>query len=176
MARFGKAWRKKLGLKQSGRIKVATKAHRTCDGIVFASASEMHAYQLLKSVVRPESLVLQPAFELQPKFRDALGKVRQPVHYVADFMLTDVPRPGAADPVPPGAVVIDHKGMRTDVFTLKAKLFAYRYGVELHLPRSKKDWAALLERPELKPFIKNDIRRDQTSSRKSRVRKQGAED
>lgn len=62
-------------------------------------------------------LTLQPRFTLQPSFKKA-GRTIRKIEYVADFMYTD--RSGQT-------VVEDVKGMRTDVYRLKRKMFEYRF-------------------------------------------------
>ena len=158
MARFNI---RKLGAKAQaqikgagqGRIKRSAKEDRTADGIVFDSASEMRGYLFLKPRIKPGCLHLQPKFELQPKFRDVNGKVRQPMNYRGDFWIYSEPRTDATAPIPAGAVVIDNKGMITDSFTIREKLFAFRFMTRLHLPRNKRDWAALLEHTDMQPWL-----------------------
>ena len=64
----------------------------------------------------------QVRYELVPAF-DAGGKHYRPTSYVADFVYTDT--------ATGEGVVEDCKGYRTDVYRLKAKLFAHRYGVSI---------------------------------------------
>lgn len=92
----------------------------TVDGITFDSKREADRYLVLKSMEENgniENLRRQVRYELIPAF-DVDGKHYRPVSYVADFVYM-------AD----GKEVIeDVKGMRTDVYRLKSKLFARRYG------------------------------------------------
>jgi hypothetical protein len=89
------------------------------NGIRFDSKKEARRYEELKLLERAgeiQNLELQPEFELQPKFRKN-GVTYRPIKYRADFKYTDH-----------GKIVIeDVKGMKTDVYKIKKKLFEYRY-------------------------------------------------
>lgn len=106
----------------NGRSKYHAK--KTCvDGIVFDSKREADRYLVLKSMEEDgtiEDLRRQVRYELVPAF-DVDGGHYRPVSYVADFVYREDGH----------EVVEDVKGMRTDVYRLKAKLFAYRYGVSI---------------------------------------------
>lgn len=101
-------------------------AKKTCvDGITFDSRKEADRYLVLKGMEEDgsiEDLRRQVRYELIPAF-DAGGKHYRPVHYVADFVYVDN-ETGKT-------VVEDVKGMRTDVYRLKSKLFARRYGMSV---------------------------------------------
>ena len=91
------------------------------DGIRFDSKREAQRYrelQLLAADGEIHALQLQPRFELQPSFKRD-GKTVRAIHYVADFQYTE----DATERV----IVEDVKGMETDVFKLKRKLFMYAY-------------------------------------------------
>lgn len=95
------------------------------DGITFDSRCEADRYLVLKSMEEDgaiEDLRRQVRYELIPAF-DVDGRHYRPVCYVADFVYVDK-ETGKE-------VVEDVKGMRTDVYRLKSKLFAYRYGVSI---------------------------------------------
>lgn len=95
------------------------------DGITFDSAREARRYQELKLLERAgeiRGLRRQVRFELLPAF-DVDGKHYRPTTYIADFTYTDA-KTGKK-------IVEDVKGMRTDVYKLKAKMFAHRYGVPI---------------------------------------------
>jgi hypothetical protein len=101
----------------SGRIHVAPKEERTLDGVTFASKAEMNRFAELRMLERAgliEGLELQPRFVLQPK-TDALRELA----YIADFRY----RSRETNRV----VVEDVKGMRTEVYKLKRKLFLAKY-------------------------------------------------
>ena len=97
----------------------------TVDGIVFDSKREAARYQELKLMERAgaiHDLKRQVRYELIPAF-DCDGKHYRPTAYIADFVYTDA-KTGKE-------VVEDVKGYRPDVYRLKAKLFAARYGVSI---------------------------------------------
>lgn len=99
-------------------------AKKTCiDGITFDSKREADRYLVLKSMEEDgtiEDLRRQVRYELIPAF-DVDGKHYRPVYYVADFVYVEDGR----------EVVEDVKGMKTDVYRLKSKLFARRYGMSI---------------------------------------------
>lgn len=103
----------------SGRSKYHAK--KTCvDGITFDSKREADRYLVLKSMEEDGTigdLRRQVRYELVPAF-DVDGRHYRPVYYVADFVYRKNGR----------EVIEDVKGMRTDVYRLKSKLFARRYG------------------------------------------------
>lgn len=91
------------------------------DGITFDSKREADRYLVLKSMEEDgtiEDLRRQVRYELIPAF-DVDGRHYRPVYYVADFVYVEDGK----------EVVEDVKGMRTDVYRLKSKLFARRYGM-----------------------------------------------
>lgn len=95
----------------------------TVDGITFDSRREANRYLILKSMEEEgaiEDLRRQVRYELIPAF-DVNGRHYRPVYYVADFVYRENGR----------EVVEDVKGMRTDVYRLKSKLFARRYGMSI---------------------------------------------
>ena len=90
------------------------------DGYTFDSKLEADFYQRLKPLVKSgkiKELKIHPRYLLQEGFTKN-GKRYQPIFYIADFeALYD-----------DGTVVIyDTKGMRTEVYKIKRKLFEYRY-------------------------------------------------
>lgn len=106
----------------SGRSKYHARK-TVIDGITFDSRREADRYLVLKSMENDgliENLRRQVRYELIPAF-DVDGKHYRPVCYVADFVYMDDGR----------EVVEDVKGMRTDVYQLKSKLFAKRYGMSI---------------------------------------------
>lgn len=106
----------------NGRSKY--RAKKTCvDGITFDSCKEADRYLVLKGMEEDgsiEDLRRQVRYELIPAF-DVDGKHCRPVYYVADFVYREDGR----------EVVEDVKGVRTDVYRLKSKLFARRYGMSI---------------------------------------------
>lgn len=102
----------------SGRSKYHAKK-TVVDGITFDSRREADRYLVLKGMEEGgaiENLRRQVRYELIPAF-DVDGKHYRPVYYVADFVYREDGK----------EVVEDVKGMRTDVYRLKSKLFARRY-------------------------------------------------
>jgi hypothetical protein len=119
--------------KRGTRIVVSEKADRTEDGIVFSSKWEMRVYKYLRDAFGADTFVLQPSFELQPKFKGHDGKTVRGIFYKADFMFGP-PRSAPEDPICDEHIVIDAKGMKDAVFKMKAKMFEYRYRQPLYLP------------------------------------------
>ena len=90
------------------------------DGITFDSKRESERYAELRVLLKAgviKHLELQPSFELQEGF-ECKGKKYRPIIYKADFAYME------GDTY----VVEDVKGMETDVFKLKRKLFIHKYG------------------------------------------------
>ena len=86
---------------------------------VFDSIAESERYKklaLLEEAGKIENLQLQPRFILQDSFKKN-GKTYRKIEYVADFMYKEN-----------GQVIVeDVKGIQTDVFKLKHKLFEKKY-------------------------------------------------
>lgn len=97
------------------------------DGVRFVSKAEARRYselRLLEKAGAIQNLELQPSFLLQEAFTDAAGAKHRAIHYVADFRYREGGR----------LVVEDVKGVETEAFKIKAKLFRYRYrGIELRI-------------------------------------------
>lgn len=93
------------------------------DGITFDSRKEADRYLTLKAM-EEEGLIVdlrrQVRYELVPAF-DVDGRHYRPVSYTADFVYMEDGK----------TVVEDVKGMRTDVYKIKSKLFARRYGMSI---------------------------------------------
>lgn len=91
------------------------------NNIVFDSKLEAKRYTELLMMERSgriEKLELQPSFLLQPSFKKN-GKTYRKIEYVADFKYYD--------PVKEKIVIEDTKGIETDVFKIKRKMFEYKY-------------------------------------------------
>lgn len=90
------------------------------DGIIFHSKAEADYYSGLKirqAAGEITSFELQPRFTLQPAFTKN-GKKFVAITYIADFMVY----------LPNGDVeVVDIKGMVTETFAVKKKMFEYKY-------------------------------------------------
>ncbi|WP_249323475.1 DUF1064 domain-containing protein [Wansuia hejianensis] len=90
------------------------------DGITFDSKKEAEYYcklKLLKQAGEIKDFGLQPRYELQPTFRKN-GTTYRAITYVADFIITNLD--GTTE-------VVDIKGVETQVFKIKQKLFEYMY-------------------------------------------------
>ncbi len=96
------------------------------DGIVFDSQKEAKRYLELKMLLKTgeiSELKLQPIYILQDKFK-LNGKTIRDIKYIADFEYLDNAT---------GKTVIeDVKGIKTDVYKLKKKLFQKKYGKDIN--------------------------------------------
>lgn len=91
------------------------------DGIKFDSNRECQRYIELKTMLNAgliKGLELQKTFVLQEGYSINGHKVR-PITYKADFVYFDIEKHKT--------VVEDVKGMRTDVYKIKKKLFEYKF-------------------------------------------------
>lgn len=89
------------------------------DMYVFDSIAESKRYnelKLLEKAGKIKELELQPRFLLQEGFKKN-GKTYRKIEYVADFQYEENGK----------LVVEDVKGIQTDVFKLKHKLFEHEY-------------------------------------------------
>lgn len=89
------------------------------DGITFASRKEASRYRQLKLLEKAKAiqdLKLQQKFPLIPK-----SKYGREIRYVSDFTYYEN-----------GVLVVeDTKGYKTDVYKLKKRLMAEKYGIEI---------------------------------------------
>ena len=89
------------------------------DGITFDSRAEADRYCLLhlwEQMGKISNLKLQPRYELQPAFKKNGHSIRK-IEYVADFEYEK-----------DGKIIIeDVKGIKTEAYKLKKKLFEYEY-------------------------------------------------
>lgn len=89
------------------------------DMYVFDSAKEAKRYKelkLLEMAGEISNLELQPRFLLQESFKKN-GKTYRKIEYVADFKYIEKGK----------TIVEDVKGLQTDVFKIKHKLFEKKY-------------------------------------------------
>ncbi len=96
----------------------------TVDGITFDSKHEAEIYKQLKLLEcsnQITNLQLQVPFILLDKYK-INGKTVRAIKYIADFTFTN--SNGQME-------VWDAKGLRTECYKLKKKLFEYRYGIEI---------------------------------------------
>jgi hypothetical protein len=101
---------------------VSAKVDRTFQGHVFDSKAEMHHYQELKLLEKAREIAgleIQPEFLLQKAFTDKAGKKHREINYRADFIYFDNKLEKC--------IVEDVKGMLTEVYKIKRKLFLFRY-------------------------------------------------
>lgn len=92
------------------------------DGIRFDSRKEAKRYQDLKLLEKAgeiEHLELQPRFLLQDKFK-LEGVTHRKIEYVADFKYWVIKEKRW--------IVEDVKGVKTQVYKLKKKIFLNKYG------------------------------------------------
>lgn len=106
--------------------------HKTkVDGIEFDSVREAERYKELKLLEKAgeiEYLELQPKVVLQDKFVYK-GKTIRAITYKADFAYFDKRKQKS--------VIEDVKGMETDVFKIKKKMFLKKYGDSYELVLTK---------------------------------------
>ena len=89
------------------------------DDYIFDSIQESRRYKELKLLLRAgqiKDLELQPHFLLQEGFKKN-GKTYRKIEYIADFKYIEKGK----------TIVEDVKGLQTDVFKLKHKLFEKKY-------------------------------------------------
>ena len=89
------------------------------DNIKFDSVLEANRYQELKLLQRAKqisNLRLQVPFLLQESFKKN-GTVHRKIEYIADFVYEENGQ----------TIVEDTKGMKTETFKIKQKLFEYKY-------------------------------------------------
>ena len=115
--------KKKKGLPvepQSQRKSKYNNKKTMVDGIKFDSKKEAEYYcqlKLLKQAGKIKDYRLQPRYELQPAFKKN-GKKYRAITYIADFAIIN--NDGTTE-------VVDIKGVETQVFKIKKKLFEYMY-------------------------------------------------
>lgn len=93
------------------------------DGIKFDSKKESKRYnqlKLLENLGIIKKLKRQVKFELQPSFKFE-DKTIKAINYIADFTYYENDK----------LVVEDTKGMRTEVYKIKKKMFMYKYGIDI---------------------------------------------
>ena len=89
------------------------------DNIKFESVLEANRYKELKLLQRAKqisNLRLQVPFLLQEGFKKN-GKTHRKIEYIADFVYEENGQ----------TIVEDTKGMQTETFKIKQKLFEYKY-------------------------------------------------
>lgn len=94
------------------------------DGIVFDSIKEKSWYIKYKLMEKSEEiwdLQRQVKFPLIETFK-LNGRTYRTTYYIADFVFTDKDNK---------VHVVDVKGVKTQVYQLKKKLMAWKYGIEI---------------------------------------------
>ncbi len=92
------------------------------EGYTFDSIKEMNRYAELQLLVRAGEIYglrLQPRYLLQEGFTDINNNKHLPITYIADF--------GYFEYNSDVEIVEDTKGMKTDVYRIKKKLFLFKY-------------------------------------------------
>jgi|HigsolmetaGSP11D_1036233.scaffolds.fasta_scaffold28755_3 Protein of unknown function (DUF1064). len=96
------------------------------DGITFDSLAEANYYHELKLLQRAGIVTdfeLQPKFELIPSYtHPETGRKIRATYYIADFRVTYAD--GRQE-------IIDVKGVRTEAYKLKKRLFEYKYNIPI---------------------------------------------
>ena len=95
------------------------------NGIKFDSKKERARFITLKQLEKAgiiKELELQKKFELQPSYKKN-GKTIRAINYYADFYYYDI--------IKGKYIVEDTKGMKTEVYKLKKKLFEYKYDITI---------------------------------------------
>ena len=98
------------------------------DGISFDSKREAGRYQELKLLEKGKEIKeieVHPRFILQEMFNDYLGVRHEAIFYEADFRYWE--KKQVKGRIRWLDTVEDVKGMKTDVYKLKKKLFLYKY-------------------------------------------------
>lgn len=113
------------------------------DGHVFQSKIEANYYEHLKWLLEHKeikSFSLQPRYILLDKFRKN-GKTYRKMEYIADFEVHHLD--GSIE-------VVDVKGVETEAFKIKRKLFEHKYPYKLSLVTYVKKYGGWIELDELK--------------------------
>lgn len=95
------------------------------ENIRFSSKKEAQRYielKLLEKTNQIKELELQKKFELQPSYKKN-GKTIRSINYYADFYYYDI--------IKGKYIVEDTKGMKTEVYKLKKKIFEYKYDITI---------------------------------------------
>ena len=113
-----------------GKYHVSAPEERTRDGVIFSSKAEMRRYlelKLMEKAGKIRGLTLQPKFLLFPSFYRK-GVFHHSLNYIGDFLYYDMEKKRK--------VVEDVKGVETEVFKIKYKLFCFRHNMELRIVKT----------------------------------------
>lgn len=95
------------------------------NGIKYDSKKESRRGNELKLLEKSgiiKDLKMQVKFELQPSYKFK-GKTIRSINYIADFTY-----------IQNGELIVeDVKGIQTDSFKIKKKIFEYKYGIEINI-------------------------------------------
>lgn len=117
------------------------------DGIIFDSKIEAKYYEQLKWLQEHNQILsfrVQPRYLLQEAFTKE-GKTYRKIEYIADFEIHHLD--GSIE-------VVDVKGMETEAFKIKRKLFEKKYPHKLSLITYVKKYGGWIELDELKRLRK----------------------
>jgi|SRR5579875_3533205 len=117
------------------------------DGHVFDSQIEYRYYQQLKWMEENKQIFffrLQPRYLLQEAF-EKNGKKFKRIDYIADFEIHHLD--GSIE-------VVDVKGIETEAFKIKRKLFEKKYPHKLSLITYSKKWGGWVTLDDLKKYRK----------------------
>jgi len=126
------------------------------DGIIFDSKIEAKYYEQLKWLQEHNQILffrIQPRYLLQEAFKKD-GKTYRKIEYIADFEIHHLD--GSIE-------VVDVKGMETEAFKIKRKLFEKKYPHKLSLltyVRKYGGWVELDDLKRLRKQTKSTKRRD----------------
>jgi hypothetical protein len=116
--------------KHNGRKHKYNAKSTIVDDIKFDSKLEAKCYNVLKQMERAsliKGFKMQIPYELQPKYKNAIGKKIRAIKYVSDFVVelnnSDI-------------LIIDSKGLVLPDFKQKKKMFEYKYNEILHIVKS----------------------------------------
>jgi len=118
------------------------------NGISFDSEMEAEYYKYLKlwEGITVVDIELQPKFMILAGYTDADGKKQRPIYYQPDFRVTY--ESGLVE-------VIDVKGVETEAFKLKKKMFESTHGLKLKVvTKHNGKWIELQDKPKSKGKIK----------------------
>ncbi len=116
--------------------------------INFDSKMEAEYYRYLKmwEGITILDIQLQPKFLILPAYTDTEGKTQRPIYYQADFLVKY--ESGLVE-------VIDVKGVETEAFKLKKKMFESRYDMKLKVvTKYNGKWSELKDKPKSKKHKK----------------------
>ncbi|WP_061786761.1 DUF1064 domain-containing protein, partial [Pseudobacillus badius] len=116
------------------------------DGITFDSKAEAKYYQQLKWLQANNQILffrIQPRYLLQEAFKKN-GVAHRKIEYVADFEVHK--KDGSIE-------VVDIKGVETEAFKIKRKLFEFKYPHALSLLAYSQDHKSFLPTKEYQAYV-----------------------